>query len=71
MEEIELDDEEETQQCLGHFKLALNSIMKPLTLYGQSEYVSMAVVEIEQLAWQLHWKLLGIDVPFEWSDLHW
>jgi len=68
MSELEV---EEIAKYVGQFSLALNGIMKPLRLYGQAHYVDMASQEIVKLAWQLHWKLDGIDLPYEVGDLHW
>ena len=62
---------EEIAKCVGQFALALNGIMKPLRLYGQGHYVDMASQEIVSLAWQLHWKLEGIDMPYEVTNLRW
>ena len=61
-----LDSEStEFKKAVGQFHLALNSVMKPLRLYGQDYYVDSASKEIESLALQLHGRLLGIDKPYE------
>ncbi len=67
----EIDDEEHISKVLGGFKLVLNQQLKPLRLYGQDNYVDEVTEEIVQLAWQLHLKLEGIDIPYEFKDLHW
>lgn len=67
----EIDDEEHISKVLGGFRLVLNQLLKPLRLYGQESYVDMVTQEIVEIAWQLHFKLEGIDVPYEVKDLHW
>lgn len=64
-------EEEHYQKVLGQFRLTMNGLMAPLRLYGQAQYVDSVTKEIEKLAWQLHWKLEGIDIPYEVTDLHW
>ena len=64
-------EEEETAKALGQFLLSLNLLLKPLRLYGQSRYVDAVTPEIEKLAWQLHWRLEGIDEPYEIEIPHW
>lgn len=63
--------EDEIAKVVGQFALALNGIMKPLRLYGQGIYVDQASDEIVKLAWQMHWKLTGVDIPYEVKELHW
>ncbi len=67
----EIEDEEEIKKILGQFRLNLNQLLKPLRLYGQGVYVDGVTLEIESLAWQLHWKLCGVDIPYETNDIHW
>ena len=67
----EIEEEEQISKVLGQFVLALNGAMFPLRRYGQEEYVDMVSTEILKLAWQMHWKLEGIDIPYEVSELHW
>ena len=67
----EIDDEEHISKALGQFQLVLNYLLKPLSLYGQGAYVDMVTKEIVQVAWQLHWKLEGVDEPYEFKDIHW
>ena len=67
----EIDDEEHVSKVLGQFSMTLNGIMSPLRLYGQEIYVDMVAEEIVSLAWQMHWRLEGIDMPYEVRDLHW
>ena len=67
----EIADEEYITKALGQFRLALNGILNPLRLYGQGAYVDSAAEEIAKLAWQLHWKLEGVDMPYEIPHLHW
>jgi len=47
---------------VGSFRLALGVVMRPLTMYGQREYVTSAMEEVISLAVQLYQKLSGIDV---------
>ena len=67
----EIEDEEHISKALGQFRLTLNGLLQPLRLYGQSNYVDSVSEEILRLAWQLHWKLEGVDTPYEVPDLHW
>ncbi len=67
----EVVDEQEISKIMGQFRLQLGVLLKPLMKYGQSEYVVSAMMEVEKLAWQMHWKLEGIDIPFEVEDIHW
>ena len=63
-------DEDETSKALGQFNFALNGLLYPLRLYGQGHYVDMVSQEVVKLAWQLHWRLEGVDEPYEVEDLH-
>ena len=67
----EIEEEGHISKTLGQFRLALNGLLSPLQLYGQTHYVTMVSEEITKLAWQLHWKLEGIDVPYEIENIHW
>ncbi len=67
----EIDDEEYLNKALGQFRLTLNILLKPLRLYGQDDYVDVVSEEVVKLAWQLHWKLEGVDMPYEVPDIHW
>jgi len=65
-------NEEETSKTIGQFILqGLNPLMEPLRKYGQGDYVNSVIPEIVKLAWQLHWKLEGLDIPYEIDDIHW
>ncbi len=64
-------DEEHISKALGQFQLALNGLLHPLRVYGQDVYVDSVIQEILKLAWQLHLKLEGFDIPYEVTDLHW
>lgn len=59
--------EEEISKALGQFQLTLNGVLSPLKKYGQEDFVIMANNEIVNLAWQLHQKLNGVDIPLELS----
>ena len=67
----EIDDESHIGKALGQFGFALTRLLKPLRLYGQGDYVDSVHTEIIKLAWQLHWKLEGVDIPYETNDIHW
>lgn len=64
-------DEEDIAKIVGQFVLALNRLMKPLRRFGQNDYVDMASAEITHLAWQMHWRLEGVDTPYEVEEVHW
>ena len=59
----ELEDME-FDKAVGQFRLALNTIMYPLRLYGQQTYVDAATSEIVSLALQLYYRLEGVDEPY-------
>ena len=70
----EIDQEEQDfDKAVGQFRLALNSILNPLRLYGQGHYVDTAKEELVSLAIQLHLKLYGIEMPYHINSekLHW
>ncbi len=67
----EIEDEEYIQKTLTQFRFGLNRLLKPLRLYGQDIYVDGITDELVSLAWQMHWKLCGVDMPYEISDIHW
>ena len=70
----EIDQEEEAfDKAVGQYRLALNSILNPLRLYGQGHYVDTAKEELVSLAIQLHLKLSGVDIPYQVNHdkLHW
>ncbi len=64
-------DENEIAKIVGQFALVLNRLLRPLRLYGQGTYVDSVSEELVKLAWQMHWRLEGIDTPYEVTDLHW
>ena len=69
-----MKEEEYWDKAVGQFRLSLNSIMKPLRLYGQGQYVDSAIEELVSLALQLNTKLSGIDEePYRINHdkLHW
>lgn len=67
----EIEDEEHLSKVLGQFSLALNGLMKPLRLHGRGDYVTGVSLEIIKLAWTMHWKLCGLEIPYEVEDIHW
>ncbi len=67
----EKEDEEEISKDIGQFQMNLNQLLAPLRLYGQSIYVDTVTPEIIKLSWQLHWRLTGVDMPYEIESLHW
>ena len=64
-EDKEKEDELEFDKCVGQFRLTLNTIMRPLRIYGQKYYVDSATEEIVSLAIQLYLKLEGVDMPYQ------
>jgi hypothetical protein len=58
-------------KTLGQYRLALNNLMHPLRKYGQGAYVDGVIEELVHLSVQLHLKLCGVDIPFEYRDIHW
>ena len=64
--------DEEFNSVIGHYRIALNGLMRPLTRYGQGDYVAGAINQLVSLGVQLHFKLSGVDeVPYMVEDLHW
>jgi len=59
------DEEQEWDKDIGQFRLALNDLFRPLRRYGQDIYVDGVMAEVVNLAWQLHWRLVGVDMPYE------
>jgi len=58
--------EEELNKIIGQFQLqVLNPILNPLRRYGQGEYVDLITPELINQFWILHWKLEGLDIPYE------
>ncbi len=64
-------EDEEISKDIGQFQLNLNKLLAPLRLYGQEAYVDTVTPEIIKLAWQLHFRLEGLDIPYEIEDIHW
>lgn len=56
-----MNDQE--QRAKGQFKLQLNGVMSPFTLYGLGVLIPQAKEEITTLALQLHERLNNKDVP--------
>lgn len=67
-EDLSQEEVDENNKALFQFQSSLINIMKPLRKYGQEDYVLMVVPEIVSLAYQLHIKLHGADIPFTLSD---
>ena len=70
---VDQDEELEWDKIIGQFRLTLNSIMEPLRMYGQKDYVDSASEEIVSLAIQLHLKFSGVEMPYQVNNdkLHW
>ena len=72
--EIEHEDdlpEDEYNKILGQYRLQLNGLLLPLRLYGQGQFVDMVSEQLVILGAQLHYKLIGIDTPYEVEVPHW
>ena len=69
----EPDPDESFDKAVGQLRLTLGSILKPLRLYGQGDYVSSVTEEIISLAIQLYQRLEGVDAPYHVNheNLHW
>ena len=63
-----LMEDEEWDKCIGQYRLTVNQVLKPLRLYGQSDYVDTATEELVSLGIQLYQKLCGIDEPYHIND---
>jgi len=64
----ELLSDEEEEKAWGQFNLQLNGVFTPFKMYGQDIYVAGAKEEIMALAYQLHWRLSGLDIPIQLSE---
>ena len=56
------------EKAIGQFRLQLNGALRPFTgkvNYGQNIFVPQAIEEIVKLAFQLHRRLNGEDIPIE------
>ena len=60
-------DPTEFDKIIGQFKLQLYGLLRPLRLYGQGEVVEAVVEQLESLGVQLHLKLSGVDIPYEFE----
>ena len=67
----ELEHDEEYDKALGQYRLKVGALLKPLRLYGQGDYVDQAAEELVSLGVQLHMRLSGVDIPFEFREIHW
>lgn len=57
-------DPADFDKIIGSYRLKLNGLLQPLTMYGQGDYVAQLVGELESLGIQLHLRLSGVDMPF-------
>jgi hypothetical protein len=69
--EERLIDDTEYNKALGQYRLKLNSVLDPLRMYGQGQYVDQATEELVSLGVQLHMRLCGVDIPYEVREIHW
>ena len=65
------DEEEDWAKAVGQYRMRVGVMLSPLRKYGQSVYVDGVSEELVQLAIQLHFKLSGVDMPFNIEDIHW
>ncbi len=63
--------EDEYNKIIGQFRLQLNDLLSPLRMYGQGHYCDMLADQLVILGTQLHYKLMGIDIPYEVEKPHW
>lgn len=59
-----MTEDEDFDKCVGQYRMTLHGILKPLRMYGQSQYVDSVTEELVSLAIQLHLKLEGFDIPY-------
>ena len=55
--------EEDYKKAIGQFRMQIAGALNPLRMYGQGEYVDMAVEEIILLAEDFGLRVRGIDKP--------
>ena len=65
------DEEEDWAKAVGQYRMRVGVMLGPLRKYGQSVYVDGVSEELVQLAIQLHYKLSGVEMPFNIEDIHW
>ena len=61
----------EFDKIIGQYRLSLNGLLRPLRLYGQGALVNGVTEELINLSIQMHFRLSGVDIPYEYRDLHW
>ena len=65
------NEEEDWKKTVWQFRVRADNLLRPLRKYGQSAYVDGVLEEYIQLSIQLHYKLSGVDMPFDIKDIHW
>lgn len=65
LEDIHIEDEAETSKILGQLQFEVRKLLKPLRMYGQETYCVQVEQAFMELFWVAHWKMLGVDVPYE------
>ena len=71
-QDLEADlHEEEYNKIIGQYRLQLNDLLSPLRMYGQGHYCDMLADQLVILSAQLHFKLMGIDIPYEVDIPRW
>ena len=66
------DEDSDWDKLLTQHRLLIGALLKPLRTYGQGEYVDGVLEELVQAAVQFHYKLEGIDMPYNVNtNLHW
>ena len=65
------DEEADYNKIMGQYRLRIGALLSPLRKYGQGIYVDMVLKELEKSGTQLHFKLSGVDMPFDIEDIHW
>ena len=68
---MKYDEEEDWNKAVGQYRLLMGKLLRPLRAYGQDFYVTGVSEEIVQAAIQLHYKLSGVDMPFNIEEIHW
>jgi hypothetical protein len=54
-------------KALGQYRFKIRELLEPLNRYGQQVYCQAVEEEFVTLAVQLHYKLIGEDIPY---DIH-
>ena len=75
LQDLSPEDEVYVNKALTQFRLVLgdeqHGPLRPFNMYGMGIYIAPAVEAIMELAWALHLRLTGLDVPIQLEEETW